>query len=1232
MKVHILMNALDYGDAVSTHCILLKRRAGELGIPADLYAEFAHPDVAHHVTALPLLSRSATDEDILLHQLYNATPLMPFVREFPGRRILMYHNITPPAYFERQGEAYSSCVEGLRLMKSLTGLYDCALGMSEFSRRDLEQSGYSTTGVFPLMMDLDALGKRAAEPILIRQRNLRTTFLFVGRIAPNKRIDDLLRCIAACRAAGRDVCLRLVGDDSQHAAYVQGLHSLARDLDLHPGVDVIFTGKVPESHLVAYFRTADAFLCMSEHEGFCAPLIESMVFGLPTFAYAAGACEETMGGAGVVFANKDFHQIARKIFDVLDDERRREEVLESQRRRLDAFSPERQRQMLASLVVPSENSASFTRVRSRKVSVVINTCNRGHVLPRCLASLQEQTFRNFEVIVVNGPSTDNTASVLEQFSGQIRVVTTASRVLCVSRNEGIVAARGDLVAFIDDDAIAEPRWLEGLVGAFEDPAVGAAGGLVFRMNGRDIEFRNGVLDRYGFVAWNEARPGTHWDWKQDRLNTVSGNNCMFRRSALEKLGGFDEKIEYYHDEADVVMRLAKAGYRTVHRPDAIVYHEAAASHNRPSKYELNWFVIVKNTLYCALKNYDGRLPRRAIAWRVLRAVLRERMAPMFEWRRKGFIGSITLFRLEWLAAKGVSAGLWNGLRPKPLYREIAAFGEDAELLVFPRGKARQLSVCLLSQALPAESPGGIATYTWNLARGLHDLGCEVHVVTRGNHSAPECRDGIWVHRVERAAFRHSVVNGSFPTAATNLEYSNAIHKTILDIDARWGVDIVESPNWDVEGIVPALDHRLPVVVRVHSPMFKVMETQGWEQTEDLRLCAEMEGTLIRHACAVTGSTRAILSLVSEKFPVGAKASLLPLGIAPPDEQFGTHVDSISKYVLFVGRLEHRKGIRSLLKAIPSVLNATRNVEFRIAGRDSDAGDGHTWRERWERAGSAFNGRVKFLGEVGEADLHELYSNCAIFVAPSQYESFGLIYVEAMAHGKPVIACRTGGVPEVVVDGETGFLVPVDDPPSLAEAILRLATDEGLCRQLGSAGRARYEREFSAKIMATRTLDLYRRLCSDSVKRDASVWRATAPDFLRHSACQIVWAPEARQTCLLAEPGMKRTAVYGPYIPIPAGSYRAQFKLWLGAVPAVRSRLGAVDVLNLEKQQNFERAFTVDDFSGGSGRVLDVFFSVTDPSSGNWEFRVITDGIVPLYIREIAVTHWPHSALAGDTTS
>ncbi len=1221
MKIHVLLNAFSDGDGVSSHCALLRRRALELNVPAAIYAEFSSGEARGFIDPPEALLDAGSD-DILLHQFFNETSLLPYVNEFPGRRVLMYHNITPPRFFRESSPVRRSCEAGLRQVQSLAHLYDYAVGMSEFSRQQLESMGYESTGVFPLLVDIARLKGANAGRAAAASGIERPLFLSVARIAPNKHIEDLFHLLAAYRRQFGAGTLVVAGDREQHPEYTKSLLSLARKLALRDGRDVFLPGKISDAELAAYYGSADAYVSMSEHEGFCAPLIEAMAFDLPVFAYRAGACEETLAGSAVLFASKDHPSIAGRVHEILTDQNAREEVLESQRRRLHDFSPEQQRRQLRDLLA-TIRALPRREYTPRTVSVVVNTFNRSRELERCLATLAGQTYRAFEVVVVNGPSTDDTEDVLRRFENQIKIASVPARILGVSRNEGIARAGGELVAFIDDDAIADPNWLAELAPVFDDPTVGAAGGLVYRMDGCSVEFRNGTIDREGFVLWDEPHPGVHWTWDGGRLNTVSGNNCIFRRSALEQIGGFDERIEYYHDEADVIMRLRKIGLRTVHRPKAIVYHEAANSLNRRSQFDLNWFAVTKNTGYCALKNYDGERPRWQVACRIAARLVHKHVLGIAEAFVNRQLGVSDFAGMELATFRGIIAGIRRGLDPAPLFRQFPA--RESAITPFGSAGRRALTVCLLSQELPGRRPGGIATYTDNLARGLRDCGCEVHVISRGDSRSPELRRGIWYHQAAPVPLDRTLLREwGTPIVRRNLEYACGVWKRFLDIEARWNIDVVESPNWDVEGLFIAMDHRRPLVARAHSPVFQVASEQGWTPSVDLDRCSALEECLLRRADVVTGSTQAVLNLVRQRFASVTRTELLPLGLDPETPELPCPLPP-RKTVLFVGRLERRKGIHTLLECMPEVLEADPEAEFAIAGRDENAGE-DSWAEKWTReTRNRFGNRVRFVGEVDAAELQRLYRSCYVLAAPSTYESFGLIYLEAMAQSRPVIGCRTGGIPEVVADGENGLLVPADSPAELAAAIRRILSDRELAERFGRAGRERYERLFTTAIMAENTAAVYRRVVAQRKRAAECIWRASAIDFRRLKETEVVWHPESGRVCLRAPAGVSGTVVYGPYLALSPGMYRAEFKLFAGGAPQPSLRIGAVDVFSIKCQQQNERVLEGRDFLPGPGTVADVFFTVPDPPPNDYEFRVISAGAVPLYIREIAVSRWPGSS-------
>jgi glycosyltransferase involved in cell wall biosynthesis len=178
-------------------------------------------------------------------------------------------------------------------------------------------------------------------------------------------------------------------------------------------------------------------------------------------------------------------------------------------------------------------------------------------------------------------------------------------------------------------------------------------------------------------------------------------------------------------------------------------------------------------------------------------------------------------------------------------------------------------------------------------------------------------------------------------------------------------------------------------------------------------------------------------------------------------------------LLFVGRLEERKGIDVLLRALKEIMPRYPQLSVDIVGNDKLPGaDGKAYRDAFESDAEmqSARARIRFHGEVSEKHLRGFYRACDIFVAPSRFESFGLILLEAMMFGKPVIGCRTGGMPEIVEDGVSGLLAEPGDVDSLERCITRLIEDPDLRDQLGVRARRRYEDEFTSTHMAVQIVD------------------------------------------------------------------------------------------------------------------------------------------------------------------
>ncbi|MFA4888697.1 MAG: glycosyltransferase [Candidatus Omnitrophota bacterium] len=410
--------------------------------------------------------------------------------------------------------------------------------------------------------------------------------------------------------------------------------------------------------------------------------------------------------------------------------------------------------------------------------------------------------------------------------------------------------------------------------------------------------------------------------------------------------------------------------------------------------------------------------------------------------------------------------------------------KDSSPFIFNCQKPTQksLKICLVSREYPPDTAwGGIGTYTYELAQGLKSAGQEVHVICQSLESDREyTENGVYVHRITHKSI--FPIKGKFREFALRWEYSNAVYKKLKEIIDKFDIDIVEAPNLSGEGFIYGSHKRTPLVTRLHTHFSEIIQFFNWERSWDRKLSCWFENAAILRSDLVTCSTKAHAELVSREIGIGAdKIRIIPLGISIPElkEQEERRKPLT---VLFVGRMEKRKGVHILIQAIPAVLKKIPDVRFVIIGRDSfisedavefQGGRGSSYKEQLLRLiPPSLQKQVEFLGYVPKEELSKYYQSCDVFVAPSLYESFGLIYLEAMSYAKPVIGCGVGGVPEVIRDGETGQLVPPGDIQSLAQAILFFLQDRKQCERIGMAARRHVEMCFTQDIMVENTLNAY----------------------------------------------------------------------------------------------------------------------------------------------------------------
>ena len=330
-RVHQLLAALAYGDAISNEALAIQRHLRAAGFESDIFAEHVHPRMAHLARPLTDYGEVSSPETVCLFHFSIGSAAARLIHGAPDRLVSIYHNITPAEWFvDFHPHLAGLCYHGRRELAAFAARTELALGDSEYNRRELEAAGYQRTGVLPIVLDL-ASYRAPASPVVRRlYDDGRTNIVFVGRIIPNKKIDDLIRVFAVYQKVfDRNSRLLLVGDHRGHEKYYDRLQELARARNAE---EVVFTGQVDDDDLRACYASADLFLCLSEHEGFCVPLLEAMAFGVPVIAYDTGAVRETLRGGGVLLRDKAPADVAALAHRVLTDAALRARVLETQER------------------------------------------------------------------------------------------------------------------------------------------------------------------------------------------------------------------------------------------------------------------------------------------------------------------------------------------------------------------------------------------------------------------------------------------------------------------------------------------------------------------------------------------------------------------------------------------------------------------------------------------------------------------------------------------------------------------------------------------------------------------------------------------------------------------------------------------------------------------------------------------------------------------------------------
>jgi glycosyltransferase involved in cell wall biosynthesis len=333
--VHQFVAGFTNGDAISNEALVLRAVFRRWGYASDIFSEQRRilPELRHEALDVAAAAGACGPDDTVLLHLSIGSPVNEVFRSLPCRKAILYHNVTPSHYFEfvNRRTAYD-LARGRDQIVALAGAAAVNLADSRYNAGELESAGYRNVKVLPLVLDLSRLRTPPDRRARRRFDDGLTNILFVGRCAPNKKIEDALCAFLFYqRTVEKESRFIHVGSYAGTERYYHMLLALSQELRL---TSVFFAGCVRQNELNGYYQSARVFLSLSEHEGFCIPLIESMVHDVPIVAYGAAAVPETLDGAGILFREKKYEYVAEMIGQVAHDGPFRSAVLRGQRERL----------------------------------------------------------------------------------------------------------------------------------------------------------------------------------------------------------------------------------------------------------------------------------------------------------------------------------------------------------------------------------------------------------------------------------------------------------------------------------------------------------------------------------------------------------------------------------------------------------------------------------------------------------------------------------------------------------------------------------------------------------------------------------------------------------------------------------------------------------------------------------------------------------------------------------
>lgn len=651
-----------------------------------------------------------------------------------------------------------------------------------------------------------------------------------------------------------------------------------------------------------------------------------------------------------------------------------------------------------------------------KVSVIICTYNRWSYLLDLLKSLGQQSYPHFEVIVVNGPSNDDTFRVKTLFP-KVRYFETPQRNISISRNIGINLAQGEIIIFVDDDALpGDSEWISRFVTTFNsDRNIKAIGAPVKTGWTEEYEFYRAYGGFYGtfLYIWPNKYSETFDNTpktKQFPFDTGQGSNIAFRKKELIEIGGFDEYFVYYLDEADATCRLFKKGYETYNLKENVQRHFRGPSIIRGNGYNLRWQTIARSTAYYGMKNGDNSFFIRIA--QVIHVLLTDKSQEITANYKNKHISTFDLIQQLTKYYYGGILGILAGIFKKRKFLAPISDIPDNTYVNFneiniPQTKYR---IAVVAPCMESGETGGAERFHEGLTNALNTPTTSADlvkvVIDESNFQAIEA-SYLKCFNLDLSEY-DAVISTKAPTFLVQHPNHVCYHQHTIRVYYDMFQQLFTDPS-------PIDSYHRNTIVKIDAealkyPRTKKVFSQGYEIKERLQKWNGITSEVLHPAM---------------------------------------HFDSIRSgsydYVFMPGRLHPWKRVDLVIRAMRFI---QLPVRLKISGTGEDL----------ERLMMMAGGddRIEFLGYVTDEVQAQLYSNALVVPFVPVREDYGYIALEAFAHEKPVITCKDSGEPlQFVKDGITGFVVE-PNPKEIAKAIEYFIANPEQAKEMGNKGRQEIE--------------------------------------------------------------------------------------------------------------------------------------------------------------------------------